>query len=126
MTQRVWLVLAEVRVESEDNPANFTIDSEALVQCFLLEPTIELALAATDRLLEAEGMRRIDVRSCRLFDGPQDDEDEDVPNFVKKDILLARESGHARTGTFFATEKGSSFQKDVTIEDATESKWRKQ
>jgi hypothetical protein len=126
MIQRVWLILAEVRVESEGNPVNLTVGSEALVQCFIPEHTLELALAATDRLLQSEGMRRIDVRSCRSFNTPEDEEDDDVADFVRKDLLLARESGHPRTGTFFTSTDSASFQDDVIVEDDTDKKSWKQ
>jgi hypothetical protein len=113
--QRVWLILAKVRVVGE-NPAGLTLGSEALVQCFVPETAVEVALSETDRLLQREGMRRVDVLTCRSFDGPQDETD--FPDFVKRDVFEARSSGKALTGTFFTSQDSASFQ---TIEEGTDN-----
>jgi hypothetical protein len=122
MTQRVWLVLTKVRVVHEENPFNLTIGSEALVQCFIPEVMIEVALAATDRLLESEGMRRMDVLTCTSFDRPDDEDEADAPDFVKKDVLFVRKSGRPMTGTFFTSKDTSSFQADVEFHDDPDKK----
>ena len=57
--QRVWRILAEVRVLAE-NPAGLKVGSEAIVQCFVPETAIESALTETERLLADEGIRRTD------------------------------------------------------------------
>ena len=109
--QRVWLILTKVRVIGQ-NPAGLTLGSEALVQCFIPETAIEAALSWTDGLLQTEGMHRVDVLSCSSFDRPEDDEES--PDFVKRDVHQARSSQKALTGTFFTSPDSSSFEKDET------------
>jgi hypothetical protein len=91
-----------------DNPAGLRVGGEALVQCFVPDTILEVALSETDRLLRREGMRRTDVLKCVSFDEEFTEED-DVPEFVKKDVNEARVSGKSRTGTFFSSEE-SPFQ----------------
>ncbi len=105
--QRVWLILAKVQIVGE-NPAGLKVGGEALVQCFVPQTVLEAALTETDRLLCREGMRRIDVLKCVSFDEEFTEED-DVPEFVQKDVNEARVLGEARTGTFFTSEE-SPFQ----------------
>ena len=105
--QRVWLILAKVRILGE-NPGGLKVGGEALVQCFLPETILEVALSETDRLLRREGMRRTDVLKCVSFD-EQFTDDDGVPEFLKKDVNEARASGKSRTGTFFTSED-SPFQ----------------
>ncbi len=66
--QRVWLILAKFRVLG-DNPIGLTVGSEALVQCFVPETIIEVALEETDETLRAAGMMRTDVIKCVHFEG---------------------------------------------------------
>ncbi|SRR5258705_9740997 len=108
--QRVWLILAKVQALGP-NPARLTLGSEALVQCFVPETILEVALKETDTLLKAEGMRRLDVLKCVSFDGAED-EDEEIPKFLKEDIHQARSSGTAITGTFFTSPDSASFEPD--------------
>ncbi|MCC6822296.1 MAG: hypothetical protein V9H26_10250 [Verrucomicrobiota bacterium] len=109
--QRVWLILTKVRVVAE-NPIGLTLGSEPLVQCFIPETAIEVALSQTDRLLQSEGMRRVDVMSCSSFDRPEDQEES--PDFVKRDVHQARSSGKPLTGTFFTSPDTATFEKDET------------
>lgn len=109
--QRVWLILTRARAVSE-NPIGLTLGSEALVHCFIPETAIEAALRQTDRLLEAEGMLRVDVMTCSSFDGPEDEEES--PDFVKRDVHQARISGQALTGTFFTSPESAAFERDET------------
>jgi hypothetical protein len=64
--QRVWLTLARVRVVGE-NPIRLKVGSEPLVQCFVPETVLEVALSRPDRLLQKEDMRRVDILSCGSF-----------------------------------------------------------
>ena len=105
--QRVWLILAKIRVIGE-NPIGLTVGSEALIQCFVPETMLEMALADCDRLLQKEGKRRTDVLSCSSFEG--DDTEVEAADFIKDDIAKARASGEALTGTFFTSEDTSSFE----------------
>lgn len=98
--QRVWLILANVHVLGK-NRADLPIGSEALVQCFVPEIILEIALQECDRLLQREGMRRIDVLSCASFDTPEDEQE--TPRFVRADLQRARQTGQAFTGTFFTS-----------------------
>jgi len=107
--QRVWLVLAKLRVVGE-NPAGLTVGSEAIVQCFVPETIIEVALKKTVQALEAEGMMRTDVIRCVQFEG--DMQAYDVPDFVKRDVEEARVCQKAVIGTFFTSEETASFQSD--------------
>jgi hypothetical protein len=109
--QRVWLILTKVRVLLADNPAGLTIGSEALVQCFVPETILEVGLTEVDRLLRQEGMRRVDVLKCVSFD-EEIGADDDVPDFLRKDVDRARRSGKALTGTFFTSQDSASFQSD--------------
>ena len=105
--RRVWLILARVRVVGE-NPIGLTIGSEALVQCFVPETVIEVALSQIDKLLQTEGMRRVDVLSCSSFEG--DASEDESPDFVKRDVHRARSSGKAMTGTFFTSPDTATFK----------------
>jgi len=105
--QRVWLILVKVTVVS-DNPTHLTVGSEALVQCFVPETVLEIALADCDRVLEKQGLRRTDVLKCVSFE--EIEADDDVPNFVKRDVLRARSSGQAFTGTFFTSAEPASYE----------------
>ena len=96
--QRVWLILAKVTVVA-DNNIRLAAGSDALVQCFVPETVLEIALADCDRLLERRGLRRTDVLKCISFEAI--DPDDDVPNFVERDVLRARSTGEAITGTVF-------------------------
>jgi hypothetical protein len=108
----VWLILAKVDVVG-DNPANLTTGSEALVQCFIPETGLEVALAKADVLLEQKGMRRTDVLSCRRYDrGEQFDSD--TPEFLKRDVTQVRQSGRPLTGTFFTSKDSASFKENET------------
>jgi hypothetical protein len=104
--QRVWLVLAEVQVVDE-NPAGLSVGSGAVVQCFIPETEIEVALIRTDQLLLDEGMRLVGVRSRSHFDHPADESG--APDFVKHDVQEARTSLKALTGTFFVSKDTASF-----------------
>ena len=99
--QRVWLILAKVHVLGR-NPADLRVGSEALVQCFIPEIILEVALRECDRLLQCEGMRRLDVLSCASFDTAEDEQG--TPSFVRVDLQQARETGEALTGTFFTSD----------------------
>jgi hypothetical protein len=107
--QRVWLILAKVTVVGGDNPIGLTVGSEALVQCFAPETVLEIALVDCDRVLQREGLRRTDVLKCVSFE--EIDPEDDVPEFVKRDVLRARSSGEALTGTFFTSEDSASYQR---------------
>jgi hypothetical protein len=96
--QRVWLILAKVHVLGR-NRADLRVGSEALVQCFIPEIILEVALRECDRLLQGQGMRRVDVLSCASFDTPEDEQG--TPRFVRADLQQSRETGQALTGTFF-------------------------
>lgn len=100
-SERVWLILAKVHVLGE-NRAGLPIGSEALVQCFIPEIILEVALRECDRLLAREGMRRLDVLSCASFDTPEDEEE--TPKFVRVDLHHARQTRRPLTGTFFTSE----------------------
>ena len=103
--QRVWLILVKVSVIA-DNPTRLPAGSEALVQCFVPETVLEIALADCERVLERQGLRRTDVLKCVSFE--EIEPDDDVPNFVKRDVLRARSSGQAFTGTFFTSANSVS------------------
>ena len=105
--QRVWLILVKVFAVA-DNPIRLAAGSEALVQCFVPETVLEIALADCDRVLEREGLRRTDVLKCVSFE--EIEADDDVPNFVKRDVLRARSSGQAFTGTFFTSADSASYE----------------
>lgn len=105
--QRVWLILVKVSVVA-DNPIRLPAGSEALVQCFVPETVLEIALADCDRVLERQGLRRTDVLKCVSFE--EIESDDDVPNFVKRDVLRARSSGQAFTGTFFTSADSASYE----------------
>ena len=107
--QRVWLILTKVAVVREDNPISLTVGSEALVQCFAPRTVLEDALGDCDSVLQREGLRRIDVLKCVSFE--EIDPEDNLPNFVKRDVLRARSSGEAFTGTFFTSEDSASYQK---------------
>jgi len=106
--QRVWLILVKVTVVTDDNPTRLTAGSEALVQCFVPETVLEIALADCERVLERQGLRRTDVLKCVSFE--EIEPDDDVPNFVKRDVLRARSSGQAFTGTFFTSADSASYE----------------
>ena len=106
--QRVWLILVKVTVVTDDNPPRLTAGSEALVQCFVPETVLEIALADCERVLERQGLRRTDVLKCVSFE--EIEPDDDVPNFVKRDVLRARSSGQAFTGTFFTSADSASYE----------------
>ena len=91
-----------------DNPIRLTAGSEALVQCFVPETVLEIALNDCDRVLEKQGLRRTDVLKCISFE--EIEPDDDVPNFVKRDVLRARSSGQAFTGTFFTSSDSASHE----------------
>ena len=114
--QRVWLILVKVTVVA-DNPTRLTVGSEALVQCFVPETTLEIALADCDRVLESQGLRRTDVLKCVSFE--EIEADDDLPNFVKRDVLRARSSGQAFTGTFFTSANPAPSEQKV--EDSNSS-----
>ncbi len=105
--QRVWLILVKVTVVG-DNPVRLTVGSEALVQCFVPETVLEIALGECDRVLQIDGLRRTDVLKCISFE--EIEPDDDIPNFVKRDVLRARSSGEAFTGTFFTSPDSASFE----------------
>ena len=106
--QRVWLILAKVKVLG-DNPAGLAVGSEALVQCFVPKTVLEIALVDCDRVLQDEGMRRMDVLRCVSFE--EIDPEDDVPDFVKRDVHQARSSGKSLTGTFFTSPDTATFEK---------------
>ena len=91
-----------------DNTINLTTGSEALVQCFVPETVLEIALADCDRVLERQGLRRTDVIKCVSFE--EIEADDDIPDFVKRDVLRARSSGQAFTGTFFTSADSASYK----------------
>jgi hypothetical protein len=99
--QRVWLILAKVHVLGP-NPAGLPVGFQALVQCFVPQIILEIALRDCDQLLHGQGMRRVDVLSCASFDTPEDEEG--TPKFVCADVQQARKTGQAITGTFFTGE----------------------
>src|SRR5262245_13333948 len=99
--QRVWLILAKVHVLGR-NRAGLHPGAEVLVQCFVPQIILEVALRECDELLVREGMRRVDVLSCSSFDTPEDEAQ--TPKFVKEDLQLARKTGQALTGTFFCEQ----------------------
>ena len=106
--QRVWLILAKVTVVRDDNPMGLTVGSEALVQCFAPRTALESALGDCDRVLQREGLRRIDVLKCVSFE--EIDPEDNLPNFVKRDVLRARSSAETFTGTCFTSEDSASYQ----------------
>lgn len=106
--QRVWLILAKVRVVG-DNPVGYTVGSKALVQCFVPETAIEPALLKMNELVQSEGLERVDVIKCVSFDEPWSDDDE-VPDFIRKDVDRARLSAKPLTGTFFHGRDSASIQ----------------
>ena len=114
--QRVWLILVKVTVVGE-NPNRLTVGSEALVQCFVPETVLEIALGECDRVLQRQGLRRTDVLKCVSFE--EIEPDDDVPNFVKRDVLRARSSGQAFTGTFFTSPDSASYEQKT--EDSNSS-----
>ena len=103
--QRVWLILVKVTVVG-DNPTHLTVGSEALVQCFVPETVLETALGLCDSVLQRQGLLRTDVLKCVSFE--ESEPDDDIPNFVKRDVLRARTSGEAFTGTFFISSDTAS------------------
>jgi hypothetical protein len=105
--QRVWLILVKVRVVGV-NPAGLTEGSEALVQCFVPQTALETALVDCNQVLQLEGMRRTDVLKCVSFE--EIDPEDDVPEFVKRDVLHARSSGKALTGATFISEDSATFR----------------
>jgi hypothetical protein len=107
--QRVWLILAKVTVVG-DNPIRLAPGSEALVQCFVPETVLEIALDECDRVLERQGLQRTDVLKCISFE--EIEPDDNVPNFVKRDVLRARSSGQAFTGTFFTSSDSASHEQN--------------
>jgi hypothetical protein len=109
--QRVWLILVKVTVVGADSPIGLAVASEALVQCFVPETVLEIALVDCDRVLNGEGLRRIDVLKSVSFE--ETDPEDDIPEFVKKDVLRARSSGAAFTSTFFTSEDSASYQRKV-------------
>lgn len=106
--QRVWLILVKVTVVG-DNPIRLTVGSEALVQCFVPQTVLEIALGECDRVLQRQGLSRTDVLKCVSFE--EIEPDDDIPNFVKRDVLRARRSGQALTGTFFTSPDSASYEK---------------
>ena len=112
--QRVWLILVKVTVVA-DNPIRLTTGSEALVQCFVPETVLEIALAD---VLERQGLRRTDVLKCVSFE--EIEQGDDVPDFVKRDVLRARSSGQAFTGTFFTSADSASYEQKA---DDSNSSW---
>lgn len=114
--QRVWLILVKVTVVA-DNPIRLTPGSEALVQCFVPETVLEIALADCDRVLERQGLRRTDVLKCVSFE--EIEPDDDVPNFVKRDVLRARSSGQPLTGTFFTSADSASYEQRAEDSDSS-------
>ncbi len=104
---RVWLVLAKVKAV-DANSAGLRVGSEALVQIFVPEHAVEIALKRSEEILPREGLRRLDVLSATSFDDA--DHEIEAPHFVKKDILQARKSGLAFTGTFFTSRTSASFE----------------
>jgi hypothetical protein len=108
--QRVWLILARVDAVGE-NPVGLTIGSEALVQCFVPETVLEIALVDCDRVLQKSGLRRTDVLKCVSFH--EIDPEDEVAEFIQRDVLLARSSGEPVLGTFFTSEDSASFQHTV-------------
>ena len=115
--QRVWLILVKVTVTA-DNPIHLTAGSEALVQCFVPETVLEIALADCDRVLERQGLQRTDVLKCVSFE--EIEPDDEVPEFVKRDVLRARSSGQAFTGTFFTSTNSASYEQRA---DDSNSSW---
>ena len=109
--QRVWLILTKVRVVGE-NPIGLTLGSKPLVQCFVPETAIEVALSQIEKLLQAEGMRRVDVLTCSSFEG--DESEDEAADFLKRDIHQARSSGKAMTGTFFTSPDTATFEGEET------------
>jgi hypothetical protein len=104
----VWLILARVEVFGA-NPANLTEGSTALIQCFIPEDDLVAALAAADRLLTEEGMRRIDVLSHTRFE-TEKEFGNDTPEFVRRDVLQAATSGKPLTGPAFISKESASFR----------------
>src|SRR5262245_40670463 len=109
--QRVWLILVRVRVVGE-NPIGLTLGSEPLVQCFIPGAAIEVALSGTDKLLQTEGMRRVDVLTCSSFEG--DESEDESPDFVKRDVHQARSFGKSMTGTFFTSPDTETLEGEET------------
>jgi proteasome lid subunit RPN8/RPN11 len=107
--QRVWLILTKFRVVGE-NPIGLTVGSQGLVQCFVPETIIEVALKETDAALRAEGMMRIDVIKCVEFEGSM--QEYDVPDFVKRDVEQARSKQKTVIGTFFTSPDTASYQSE--------------
>ena len=107
--QRVWLILAKFRVLGE-NPIGLTVGSEALVQCFVPETIIEVALKEVDEALRTEGMMRTDVVKCVQFEGSM--HEYEVPDFVKKDVEQARTEQKTVIGTFFTSPDTASYQSE--------------
>ncbi len=106
----MWLILAKVTVVGV-NPAGLTDGSEALVQCFVPHTALETALVECNQVLEREGMRRIDVLKCVSFE--EIDSEDDVPDFVKRNVLHARSSGKGLTGAIFISEDSASYRPDT-------------
>ena len=108
--QRVWLILAKVTVVGV-NSSGLTEGSEALVQCFVPQTALETALVDCNQVLQRDGMLRTDVLKCVSFE--EIDPEDDVPEFVKRDVLHARSSGKALTGAIFISEDSASFRSKV-------------
>lgn len=104
----VWLILAKVEVIAK-NPSNLTSGSQALIQCFVPEADVEVAIASADHLLAREGMRRIGMLSQTRFD-PNGDLGDQTPDFVKRDILKAASTGKPMTGTVFISKQSASLK----------------
>jgi hypothetical protein len=105
----VWLMVVQVRVLGR-NRANLAVGSSAFVHCFIPEHVLEAAIPATDNLLSADGMKRTDVLSCRRYDAA-DELDDDVPDFLKKDIIGCRTHGEPLIGTTIISKESASFEK---------------
>jgi hypothetical protein len=108
--QRVWLILAKLTVVGS-NPANLTNGSEALVQCFVPQTALETALSDCDELLQREGMRRVDVLKCVSFEDI--DPEDEIPDFVARNVRTSRESGKALIGATFISEDSASYRPRV-------------
>jgi len=106
----VWLILARVVVLGKGRKRLVT-GSEALVQCFVPETILEVALGQIDQLLRQENLRRIDVLQCTSYDEEIVSKDE-IPIAIKEKVDEARDSSEASLGEFFTNPDSPRFYED--------------
>lgn len=109
---RVWLLLVEVRVVSE-NFEMLTVGSSALIQCFVPTHALEKALEECDIALHAEGLLRTDVLKCSSFEESEYEDEDDPPQFVRRDVEQARATGKPLIGTYFVSQDSATFKQPL-------------